>query len=102
MPFEPGRAKTGGIRKGQKQARTMFREALEALMGKTLPERFHEIIEMGGCDPHQEAELLVKLMPYCYTKLNAVDVSGDIEITHTDQEIIEQKADELRKLLVIK
>ena len=102
MGFEKGHAKMGGIQKGQKQARTQFREMFEAMLGKTIPERLNEIIGMGGMDPLQEADLLVKILPYCYNKLNAIDISGSVDILHTEKELVEREAIEVLRLVDMK
>lgn len=75
MAFEKGRTKTGGRTKGsQNKSRKLVRDIVEgALNGKTIPER---LLELTNGNPDREIDVLTDLLPYCYPKLQAVDITS--------------------------
>lgn len=86
--------------KGSKQKRTMFREAFEEAMGKPVTERIQEIINMGGLDPKEELDTLVKILPYMHPRLQSMEVSGEIKTESSDA--IKDMAEKIRKANGIK
>lgn len=80
MPFEPGHKKIGGRPKGGKNLKkVILREVIEtALLGKSIPEYIMEKINTDPrlkSDPRLEIDILMDLMPYCYPKVQAVEIT---------------------------
>lgn len=86
MPFERGHKKLGGVKKGQKQTRTLFREILEAEYGESLPVALGSWLKTAKQTKDWGAftELLRIALPYCYKKM---------PVDHTLQTDIPQQID---------
>lgn len=92
MPFEKGHKKIGGNVKGQpNKERRMVREIVEACLGSTVPELLLE--ELARATPKLKVQILEGLMPYCYPKLQSIEVSA--EVTDLTDDVISQLTQEL-------
>lgn len=86
MSFKKGHPKYGGKKKGfvssQKQ---IVRDVIEKALGKTIPARIIELFETA--DPEVELKTLLDLMPYCYPKLQAIEMTPDQEQRDTNDNV---------------
>jgi hypothetical protein len=102
MPFEKGKPKTGGIRKGQKHVKTQLRASvLEALFDE-VPTRLTESLEdirqlrLNTLDEgnrikcHQlETKVYCELLPYFTPKMQAIEVKAEVKNETHDQQVAE-------------
>lgn len=100
MPFVKGQKKTGGMKKGfispQKQ---IVREVIEKSLGKSIPER---LMELSGGDPDKETDILLDLMPYCYPKLQALQISHDPSQDKSPKELVEEREKDYEEIMRMK
>lgn len=97
MPFAKGHKKYGGMKKGfvhsQKQ---IVRQTVESALKKSIPDRLIELLETA--DPEKEIQVLLDLMPYCYPKLQAIEVSQDPDDQSAQQEEVKKLAEWLKRV----
>lgn len=82
MPFKKGQSKPpgSGIKKGQDQLRkTAVKEIIETALHQSIPERILQRLEEIK-DKQFEVDVLLDLMPYCYPKLQAIEVQAQAAI----------------------
>jgi hypothetical protein len=98
MGFEKGHPKYGGIKKGETQReRRVVREIVEECLGSTLPQR---LLSLAKNSPKLEIQILEGLMPYCYPRLQSVEMNAEIAdvtddvISQLTQELILMQADQ--------
>lgn len=101
MAFQKGHPKYGGIKKGTvRTERQLVREIVEAAYeGKPIPERLAEIAKKS---PQKEIDILLALMPYCYPKLQAIDLTGILEAKMDTTEGLQAAVDHIDHLLRLK
>lgn len=93
MTFIPGQ---GGRKPGaQNKDKRIVREILEAALGRSLPEEVLRTLD--GLPPSKRCEILVSLMPYCYPKLQSIQVQH--EELNSKSELVDQM---MKRLLDIK
>ncbi len=86
MAFEKGHRHATGRPKGSlNKIRTVARDSIESVLGKSIPER---LMELATLNPRHEADILISLLPYCYPKLHAVDIEA--QVTHSDDTKVAQ------------
>lgn len=77
--------KTGGRSKGTpNKDKNLVRDIVEQCLGKSIPAR---LIEIAKKDPRQEASILEGLMPYAYARMQAIEVTADVESNSTSEEV---------------
>lgn len=91
--------KTGGRKPGSKnKVQTVVREVVEVALGGTLPEALLALTKGQGVTAAFKADIYLGLMPYCYPKLQATQLSGPgggpVEIKTTP----EQRKEEIKTL----
>lgn len=75
MAFEPGRAKTGGRQKGTPNKTASF---VRDLLGAEGYEPIGEILALlSDVTPREQLQVWLKLLPYCYPQLRAIELSMD-------------------------
>ncbi|TXG78393.1 hypothetical protein E6Q11_01090 [Candidatus Dojkabacteria bacterium] len=83
MPFEKGKPKTGGKKKGvPNKVTTDFKQALNNLLEYCAPEMVGWIKQVAKDDPNKALEHMSKLAEYIYPKLarteNKTTLDGEI------------------------
>lgn len=76
MPFQPGHKKLGGNKKGGKHLRTKTVLEIFESNGINPAEKLAEILAKEK-DQKFLANLLVKVLDYCYPKMRALEITGD-------------------------
>lgn len=100
MPFVKGHKKLGGRAKGQVSSeKKLAREIIEGVLKKTIPER---LLEIAQRQPAKETEILLALLPYCYPKLQSMEVAATLEANISAELALDQAMQELDKLMAIR
>lgn len=75
MPFEKGKPKTGGRKKGIGNKDTEFKKALREGIDP------HELLaEIRLLERKDQIDRLIRLLEFVYPKMKAVEISGDLEL----------------------
>lgn len=75
MAFKKGHQKYGGKKKGTPNGeRRLAREIIENALQKSIPER---LLELCIIYPDKEPDILQSLMPFCYPKLQTMQISAE-------------------------
>ena len=87
MKFQKGHLKRGGRQKGvPNKDKATVRQIIEGSLGKSIPER---MMELAGSNPREQMGVLIELLPYTYSKLQSVELSGDLAVHETNEEVKE-------------
>ena len=80
MPFEKGREKTGGKKKGSVNKSTeTARLAIAKLVDKNTPNMIKWLDEIAADSPEKAFDCMTKVMEYHLPKLNRTDIGSDPE-----------------------
>ena len=88
MPFQKGHKKTGGRPKGApNRDKRVVKEIVEAALGRSLPEEIlSHYVNLKSTKPVMAAKIAEGLMPYCYPKLQSIEVDGSLGGLSPEQE----------------
>lgn len=97
MPFEPGHPRWGGRKKGTPNRISLqIRDEVEAHFGKTVAE---VLLELSSRTPKERIDVLMFLMPYCYPKLQPIEIPDEQE--DVSKEKLKQYLEDHEKLVQI-
>lgn len=97
MPFQKGHKLAKGRVKGsQNKDKAVVRSIIEAALGHSIPDEIMKHYEQIRA-PMDKINILLQIAPYCYAKLQSIEVTAEIETTETSQTIV-RLADQLLKM----